>query len=175
MSNAGEPQDLGQPHKTDTPGDIPAERPASLARLDALIGKWEMEVSFEPGYFGPDSPPVTERGGRVTFDWLDGKFFLIQRFAVEHPAAPSGIAVIGAGAAPEAFSQHYYDSRGVARVYEMGLDDGVWTLRRAAPGFWQRYTGVFTADGKTIEGTWQASADGAEWKHDFRLTYIRIG
>ncbi|HEY2640264.1 MAG TPA: hypothetical protein VGI66_10335, partial [Streptosporangiaceae bacterium] len=43
----------------DSPGDIPAERPASLERLDALIGRWEMEASFEAGYFGPGTPPIT--------------------------------------------------------------------------------------------------------------------
>jgi hypothetical protein len=31
-----------------SPGDIPAERPASLDRLDVLIGQWEMEAMFEP-------------------------------------------------------------------------------------------------------------------------------
>jgi hypothetical protein len=57
----------------------------------------------------------------------------------------------------------------------MSLDDGSWKLWREAPGFWQRYAGVFAADGKTIEGAWESSADGSEWQHDFRLTYTKIG
>jgi len=122
----------------------------------------------------PGSPPTAERGGRTTFEWLDGKFFLIQRFTVENPAAPNGIAIIRAGAGPDSFSQHYYDSRGVERVYSMSLDQAVWTLWRGAPGFWQRYTGAFSADGKAIEGAWEMSPDGSEWKHDFGLTYTRI-
>jgi hypothetical protein len=28
--------------------------------------------------------------------------------------------------------QHYFDSRGVARVYDMAFDDGVWMLERYA-------------------------------------------
>lgn len=79
----------------DGPGDIPAERPAPLGRLEALIGQWEMEATFGAGYFGPDSPAFTGRGGRTTFEWLDGRFFLTQRFINEHPAAPSGIAIPG--------------------------------------------------------------------------------
>ena len=37
---------------------------AALSRLDALLGEWEMEVSFEAGYFGPGSPPVAGRGSQ---------------------------------------------------------------------------------------------------------------
>ena len=173
MPTTSEGYASGQSASADSPGDIPAERPTSLDRLETLIGHWEMEAEFEAGYFGPGSPAVTGRGGRTTFEWLEGKFFLTQRFVNEHPAAPSGVAIIGPGAEPETFSQHYYDSRGVTRVYQMTLDAGVWKLWREAPGFWQRYSGVISSDGGTIEGAWEGSADGREWKHDFGLTCIK--
>jgi len=163
-----------QPEAPDSPGDIPAERPASLERLDALIGRWEMEASFEAGYFGPGSPAITGRGGYTTFEWLEGRVFLTQRFVNEHPAAPSGIAIIGAGTDPTTFEQHYYDSRGVARVYQMSMDGRVWKVWRAAPRFWQRYHGEISADGTTIKGAWEGSVDGSEWKHDFGLTYTKV-
>jgi hypothetical protein len=169
-----EQHDPRQQAAPDSPGDIPAARPASLDRLDALIGRWEMEASFSAGYFGAGTPPITGRGGRTTFEWLEGRFFLSQRFVNEHPAAPSGIAIICAGADPQTFEQHYYDSRGVARKYQMSLDGGVWKLWRAAPRFWQRYTGEIADDGTAIKGAWEGSADGREWKHDFGLTYIRV-
>jgi hypothetical protein len=70
--------------------------------------------------------------------------------------------------------QHYYDSRGVARTYRTSFDGRTWKIWREAPGFWQRYTGVLTDDGRRIEGAWEASADGRDWKHDFRLSYIRL-
>jgi hypothetical protein len=158
-----------------SPDDLPGERPASLDRLEALLGCWEMEATFQAGYFGRGTPEVTERGGLTTFEWLDGRFFLIQRFAVDHPAAPSGISVIGTGADPDTFTQHYYDSRGVARTYQMTLDGGVWRLWREAPGFCQRYTGTISGDGTRITGAWDFSPDGREWRHDFGLTYIRTG
>lgn len=123
-----EPQDPRQPAGADRPGDIPAGRPAALPRLDALIGEREMEVSFEAGYFGPGRSPGRRprRPNQVT--WLDGEFFLIQRFTAGNPTAPSGIAIIGPGETAETFCQHYYDSRGVARIYQMSLNDGVWKL-----------------------------------------------
>lgn len=164
------------PASSPYPGDLPDGRPASLDRLDALVGQWGVEATFDAGYFGPDSAKVTARDGRTTFEWAQGRFFLIQRFDVENPpAAPSGIAIIGAGPELGTFEQHYYDSRGVTRVYQMSLDNGIWRLWREAPGFWQRYTGRISDDGKTITGAWEKSADGREWSHDFGLIYIREG
>lgn len=173
MASVTQPRDPST--NAGSPGDVPVERPWSLDRLDVLTGEWEMEATFGAGYFGPGSPAATERGGRTTFEWLPGRYFLTQRFVVDHPAAPSGISIIGAGADPETFAQHYYDSRGVARVYQMSLDGGVWKLWREAPGFWQRYTGVISDDGSRITGAWEGSPDGHEWKHDFGLTYIKAG
>jgi len=155
------------------PGDVPAVRPASLARLDVLAGGWEMEATFGAGYFGPGTQAMTARGGRTVFEWLAGGFFLLQRFTVDNPAAPSGLAVIAASGDTDAFTQHYYDSRGVARVYQMTLRDSTWTIWREAPGFCQRYTGRISADGAAIRGAWESSPDGQDWKHDFGLTYLR--
>jgi hypothetical protein len=173
MTNTNGPQAPRPPGQADSPGDIPAERPAALSRLDALLGEWDLEAVFVAGYFGPGSPPVAGGGGRTTFEWLDGEYFLIQRFAADSPAAPDGIAIIGCGDETDTFSQHYYDSRGVARRYQMSLKDGVWKAWREAPGCWQRYTGVFSDDGRTIKGAWEGSPDGSQWKHDFELNYVK--
>ena len=171
MTSNNDPREpAGRPDGTvESAIGVPAQRPASLDRLDVLVGRWEMEASFGPGRFGPGTPAITNRGGLTTFEWLQGKFFLIQRFVVDQPGAPSGIAIIGPGEKPETWSQHYYDSRGVARVYHMSLDDGVWRIWREAPGFWQRYTGVLSGDGATIEGAWEGSADGRDWAISRRI------
>jgi hypothetical protein len=57
MANMNEPHDPRQPGSANSPGDIPARRPAALSRLDALLGDWEMEAVFAAGYFSPGSPP----------------------------------------------------------------------------------------------------------------------
>lgn len=128
MNSTDNRQDHGRAATADGLGDVPAERPSSLDRLDVLVGQWDMEAAFEAGYFGPGSPPFTGRGGQTTFEWLQGRFFLTQRFVNEHPAAPSGIAIIGAASEPDTFTQHYYDSRGVARTYQMTLTGNLWQL-----------------------------------------------
>jgi hypothetical protein len=164
---------VSQDQSARNPAGIPAERPAVLAPLTALVGEWQMEATFDAGFLGPGTPAVTGRG-RTTFDWVEGEFFLLQRFTAEHPDAPGGIAVIGADTAAGTLTQHYYDSRGVERVYGMSIEGGVWKLWRDAPGFCQRFAGTLSGDGGTIEGAWEASPDGAQWTHDFRLTYRKL-
>jgi hypothetical protein len=113
------------------------------------------------------------------FEWLPGGQFLVQRWEVAHPDAPDGIAIIGLGPDGKAYTQHYFDSRGGARVYAMNFSDGVWTLLRASPDFspldfWQRFTGTFSDDGNTIHGRWETSSDGSSWEQDFDLTYTKV-
>ena len=163
-----------QPSTTASPGDVPPERPPQLAGLDALLGEWDVQASFAAGFFSQDSPPTTVGGGHTSFEWLAGRHFLFQRFTVENPIMPNGIAIIGAGHEPATLTQHYYDSRGVARVYQMTLADGTWKLWRDAPGFCQRFTGVLSDDDTRIDGAWQKSADGVDWMHDFAVTYSRV-
>jgi hypothetical protein len=55
------------------------------------------------------------------------------------------------------------------------MNDGGWKLWREASGFWQCYTGVFSGDGRTVEGGREGSAEGLRWKHDFDLNYMRPG
>ncbi|BCB91713.1 hypothetical protein [Phytohabitans suffuscus] len=156
----------------DRPPDVPDERPAWLDHLDVLVGAWDTMATFDAGFLGPGTP-ATAAAGRTTFEWLDGRRFLVQRVDNEHPDFPRALTVVGAGAEPDTFTQRYYDSRGVERVYGMGFDGRRWRLWRESPGFWQRYTGVLSGDGRTITGAWEASADGREWRHDFGLTHTR--
>jgi hypothetical protein len=146
-------------------------------RLAALVGEWSMVAEFK------DAPPA-EVDARVVFEWMRGQRFLIERWEISIPesldAPATGIAIIGADPESEDdFLQHYFDSRGVARVYKMSVGDGVWKLWRDSPDFSpldfsQRYTGAFGDDGKTITGSWEICHDGTTWEHDFDLTYTKL-
>jgi hypothetical protein len=67
----------------------------------------------------------------------------------------------------------YFDRRGVHRVYSVSLDEGQWRFWRDDPGFRQRFTGVFSADGDTITGQGEMCRDGATWEPDLALNYRR--
>jgi hypothetical protein len=145
---------------------------AGIKYLEAFVGEWSMEAVF------PNAPPTDIRG-QTTFEWMPGRRFLIQRWEIPHPDAPDGIAIIGQGQDSHTYLQHYFDSRGVARVYEMGFANGVWRLSRQSPdfsplSFSQRFVGTFKDDNKTIEGRWETSRDGSTWEHDFDLRYTRL-
>ena len=151
-----------------------ADTGESLASLEPLVGEWSMAAAFEP-----PTPPV-DAGARVSFSWMPGCRFLVERWEVPIPEAPDGIAIIGADPErPGRYLQHYFDSRGVARVYKMTLQEGVWKLWRDEPDFSpldfeQRYTGGFSEDGRTIDGAWEICHDGTTWEHDFGLTYTKV-
>jgi hypothetical protein len=144
------------------------DRDEGLERLEALVGTWSMAAQ-------PPAGPPWPGEASVTFEWLEGRRFLIERWTVEMPEAPDGIAIIGTGDEPGAFRQHYFDSRGIHRVYEMTLEEGTWRLwRDATDPFPQRFTGAFSDDGDEVTGRWEKAEDGSTWATDFDLTYRRI-
>jgi hypothetical protein len=105
--------------------------------------------------------------------------FLIQRTEISIPKAPDSLIVYARDHEGEGYTQHYFDSRGVVRLYEMTFDGRVWTLEREKPdfsplGFSQRYTGTLSDDGDTIEGRWEIKHPGSGWETDFDLTYRRF-
>lgn len=146
----------------------------SLDALEPFVGEWSLVAAFK------DTPPA-DAGARVMFEWLPGRKFLIERWEVPVPEAPDGIAIIGPDPKSEGtYLQHYFDSRGVTRLYKMSFEDGVWKLWRDEPDFSpldfrQRYTGTFSDDGKAIAGAWEICHDGKTWEHDFDLTYSKAG
>jgi hypothetical protein len=145
-----------------------------LKRLQPFIGEWSLEMVM------PGQPALPDIGARVTFEWMPGELWLIQRWKVPIPEAPDGIAMIGYDERRGSLLQHYFDQRGVARVYEMAFEDGVWRLERTKDDFSpfefsQRFTGTFSDDGGRINGTWEIAHDKQTWTKDFDLNYVRVG
>jgi hypothetical protein len=149
-------------HSADTSDSV-------LDRLAPLIGEWTVEAAL-PGAEG--------MVGSMTLEPLLGGRFLAQRSAAPDPV-PDGFCIIGPATDGSGFVQHYFDSRGVVRVYEMTFDGEVWTLAREKPDFTplhfaQRYTGNLSADGPRIDGRWERTDDAGGWITDFELTYTRV-
>ena len=68
---------------------------------------------------------------------------------------------------------HYFDSRGVFRVFDVSFRDGVWRIWRDAPQFSQRFAGVLSANGDVIDGRWDLRRDDVNWNEDLKATYRR--
>jgi hypothetical protein len=153
----------------------------ALESFDRFVGSWTTEVTH------PSLPGVVVHG-TADIEWLEGERFLIQRARNEHPDFPDSISIIGfteqdrvddetgsveSAVAESPLSMHYFDSRGVFRVYQASADDEALRLWRDAPGFSQRFTGTFSDEGDTILGTWQLQTDDVHWEDDLRITYRR--
>ena len=117
---------------------------------------------------------------RSRFEWALDRQYLVQRVEAPNPA-PDAMAIIAVDPETGGYTQHYYDSRGVVRLYAMTFADGVWQLLREKPDFTpldfrQRYVGRLGADGDTILGAWEtAKGEAAPYERDFVLNYRRSG
>lgn len=101
-----------------------------------LVGDWNTEATH------PQMAGVVIAGWS-TFEWLDGERFVIFRSHYDHPDIPDGISIIGD---TDGLHMHYFDSRGVYRVYELTIADDGWTAamgREAPTGSFASLTRLF--------------------------------
>jgi hypothetical protein len=132
------------------------------AAFDAVIGTWSTEATH------PDFEGIVT--GQVTYEWLEGGRFLIQRVRQDHEQFPDSISVIGAPESGDGLVMEYFDSRGVRRTYGVRVDDGVLRIWRDDPGFDQRFSATLAPD--RFVGQWQLARTPGDWRDDLRVTYI---
>jgi len=142
-----------------------------LDELHPFIGEWSVE--------GRHVALVdTVIRGRSVFEWWGDRTFMMHWSTLDHPDFPDSISVIGATRPGRGLAQHYFDTRGVNRLFDMTFDRGVWTLTRravAANDFDQRQNAKLSADGNTITAVSERTEPGGhEFKHDMSLTYTRV-
>ena len=116
-----------------------------LKSLDRLVGTWAVAGGAQ---------------GTVTYEWMEGGFFLIQHVDLEqYGQQVKGIEIIGHlrpfGAAPsEEIRSRYYDTMGntLDYVYELQGDTlTIWGGEKGSPAY---YKGTFSDDGNTLTGGW---------------------
>jgi hypothetical protein len=136
MTDSNHTQDEQQP---------PTPNP-DLKSLDKLVGTWKVS--------GPDID------GQVTYEWMEGGFFLIQHVDFVHGGRKvKGIEIIGHwrpfGEEPsEEIKSRYYDTTGdtLDYVYEIQGDTlTIWGGEKGSPAY---YRGIFSADGNRCAGAW---------------------
>lgn len=123
-----------------------AEGDPVMRGLDRLAGTWAVSGGAE---------------GQVTYEWLEGRFFLIQRVDLEQFGQRSrGIEIIGrerpfgATEPGQDIRSRYYDNHGNTFDYVYDLDGDVLTIwggERGSPAF---YRGTFGEDGDSLSGSW---------------------
>ena len=134
-----------------------------LEPFDPLVGTWFTEATH----------PLVDGvvPGSITFEWLEGGRFLIQRSRNDRELFPDAICVIGPPEAGDGLLMEYFDSRGVRRTYGISLDAGVLRMWRDHPGFDQRFSATLGPD--AFEGQWQLAKTPGDWQDDLKVIYRR--
>jgi hypothetical protein len=146
-----------------------------MKEFEPLIGEWHGrgEIPAEP----PMKVTVEAKIERL------GKF-IVMRSLGEPAEMPDTIAIIGGALDGQPQPMHYFDDRGVKRLYMTAVKGSTWRIWRApeedwngpnGPGFDQRFIGEIAADGKTIEARWErgVGSSGDTWELDFGISYDR--
>ena len=116
-----------------------------LKAFERLIGTWQITGEAE---------------GTVTYEWMEGGFFLMQRVDLEQfGQRTQGMEIIGHlqqfGEAPsEHIHSRYYDSMGNTFDYVYELNGNtlmIWSGEKGSPAY---YAGTFSPDGRTLSGDW---------------------
>lgn len=125
--------------------DDTTEPSPQVKRLDRLVGTWTVTGGAT---------------GTVTYEWMDGGFFLLQRVAFEHDGHQiTGLEVIGHerrfGEEPgEDVKSRFYSNTGDTLDYVYELDGGtltIWGGERGSPAY---FRGSFSQDDTTVAGAW---------------------
>jgi hypothetical protein len=143
--------------------------------FEPLIGEWlgEGEIPIDPPMTITAEATVERLGELVVF-----------RSVAEPAEVPDTLSVIGGAPDGESQPMHYFDSRGVKRLYRTALEGRTWKIwldpgedwnGPNGPGFNQRFIAEISPDGSTIEGRWERGMGdaGDEWEIDFPITYHR--
>ncbi|HLF26835.1 MAG TPA: hypothetical protein VJG32_10905 [Anaerolineae bacterium] len=124
-----------------------------LKSLDRLVGTWKVSGGAQ---------------GQVTYEWLEGGFFLMQHFDLESGGHKiKGIEIIGhlqpfEGQPSEDIRTRIYDNMGNTFDYVYELDGDTLTIWGGEKGSPAYYKGTFSDGGNTLAGAWVIPGDGYE-------------
>lgn len=128
--------------------------------LTRLLGSWDITM-----HHVAMTEPVR---GRQTYDQVLDEAFVMLRWTYEHPEFPDAIALL------DDSTCHYFDVRGVTRVFDFDIDDSGWTMIRRDDDVWQRSAATFVSPDE-MEAVGENSYDaGQTWEHDFWMSYTRV-
>ena len=128
--------------------------------LDHLLGTWNITMRH--------AEMVEPVAGQQRYERVLGDAFVMLHWTFDHPEFPDALALLNES------TFHYFDVRGVTRVFDFEIGKSAWTMIRRDDDFWQRCR-VRLTDVDAMAGTGENSFDGgATWQHDFDIVYSRV-
>ena len=129
--------------------------------LERLLGTWDVTMRHV-------ALPEPVRG-RQRYERVLGGAFTALHASYDHPDVPDALSLL------DATTCHYFDVRGVTRLFVVEVSDAGWTMVRRDEDFWQRSAATFDGPDR-LDGTGENSHDaGATWVHDCAMSWRRAG
>ena len=122
-----------------------------MQSLDRLVGSWKVSGGAN---------------GSVTYEWLDGRHFLVQRVDFDQDGhRVTGVEMIGHelrfGEEPsEEVKSRFYGNGGETFDYVYELDGDVLTIWGGEKGSPAYFRGTFSADDDVLDGAWHYPGGG---------------
>jgi Protein of unknown function (DUF1579) len=146
--------------------DQPGPNPA-LESLDVMVGTWNLK--------GRESGPDGEIHGQVTFEWMEGGFYLVQRVEMDHIGQKiTGVEYVGYDESNGVLKSYFFSNGGpgpfggVALEYVWDVGDDTLTIWGGYVGSPANFKGKFGDDRNTVTGRWEWPGGGYE------ATMIRV-
>jgi uncharacterized protein DUF1579 len=138
----------------------PEPNPA-LERLNVMVGTWDLR--------GRESGPDGEIHGQVTFEWMEGGFYLVQRINIDHVGQKiTGVEYVGYDGSNEVLKSYFFSNHGpgpfggVALEYVWEVGDDTLTIWGGYVGSPASFKGKFGDDRNTVTGRWEWPGGGYE-------------
>jgi len=130
-------------------GKIPSKLYPALKTLEPFLGKWKVSGGFVEG--------------TVSFEWLEGGYFLVQNIDIMHGnQVIKGLEYIGFDEDTQTLRSHYMDNNGSNFTYTWevkGKTIRIWFGNKDSDNFFE---GMFEDNGKSYSGNWQWPGGGYE-------------
>jgi hypothetical protein len=140
-------------NNNDQAGSLPKKPHPALATLQPLIGRWRIE--------GKDVK------GEVTYEWMEGGFFFIQRFDLENFGERyTGVEYSGWDDETETIRSRLMGTDGSRFTYTYRVDGNVYQYWFGDKGSSTFARGVISDDGREITGRWNmpgSPSGGYDW------------
>ncbi len=138
----------------------PQPNPA-LKSLEVMVGTWDLK--------GRESGTDGEIHGQVSFEWMEGGFYLVQRVDIDFVGRKiTGTEYIGYDESGEALKSYFFSNTGpgpfggVALEYVWDVGDDTLTIWGGFVGSPANFKGKFSDDHNAITGRWEWPGGGYE-------------
>lgn len=140
-------------------GKLSKEPNSLLKTLEPLIGKWKIS--------GPDAE------GEVIFEWMEGGFFLIQKFDLIQGGHQKGIEYTGFDEETGTLRSRLMQTNGSRFTYTYEIDGKTFIYWFGDKGSDIYSRSTFSEDGNSISGAWHwLNEDGTPGGYEYKMKRV---